>query len=176
MREFPLVTAAQLRAARALLDWSQEQLANVAGVGLSTVRDFEKERRGGETAALRTLREALQAAGVVFLSGTGDLGPGVQLRATLPNVLRRPMKPSKWGALVVDVEWRGREAEICAPRDVLDMLAGLDRTDANIDPVSLFDRNRLAILRAAAAAMDAGRLGSDQRVALTPADFAVGLP
>ncbi|QZO02466.1 helix-turn-helix domain-containing protein [Chenggangzhangella methanolivorans] len=35
----------QCRAARALLDWTQEELANAANLSLSTVRDFEKGRR-----------------------------------------------------------------------------------------------------------------------------------
>ena len=39
------LTAADVRAARAIAQWSQEELARVAGVGVSTVADFEKGTR-----------------------------------------------------------------------------------------------------------------------------------
>ncbi|WP_315855070.1 helix-turn-helix transcriptional regulator [Chenggangzhangella methanolivorans] len=40
-----VISMEQCRAARALLDWTQEELANAANLSLSTVRDFEKGRR-----------------------------------------------------------------------------------------------------------------------------------
>ena len=45
------MTPAQCRAARALLNWTQPKLANEAGFGLSTIVDYEKERRLVSTAA-----------------------------------------------------------------------------------------------------------------------------
>lgn len=52
----------QCRAARGLLDWTQERLATLAGVSRSTVRDFECGRhelhRGTEAALVRTFDEA----------------------------------------------------------------------------------------------------------------------
>ena len=49
------------------MDWSQDQLAEKASVGLSTVRDYEKERRGGDVAGAKTIRQVLEDHGVVFL-------------------------------------------------------------------------------------------------------------
>lgn len=65
----------QCRAARALLDWSQSQLALAAGVGVSTVKLFEKGTRQPMRQNLEAMRRALEQAGVDFL---GDRG--VQLR------------------------------------------------------------------------------------------------
>ena len=39
------MTPTQCRAARVLLDWQQPQLAEAAGVPLSTIVDFERSRR-----------------------------------------------------------------------------------------------------------------------------------
>lgn len=64
-----MMNAAQCRAARALLDWTQPRLAEAAGVGLSTVVDFEKERRAVSAEAVGKLAAALQGAGVEFTNG-----------------------------------------------------------------------------------------------------------
>jgi ribosome-binding protein aMBF1 (putative translation factor) len=64
----------QSRAARAWLDWSQEQLAAKASVSLSTVRDFEKGRREPIQATLAAMKAALEAAGIAFVDGGGTSG------------------------------------------------------------------------------------------------------
>lgn len=64
-----MMNAAQCRAARALLDWTQPRLAEAAGIGLSTVVDFEKERRAVSAEAMGKVAAALQAAGIEFTNG-----------------------------------------------------------------------------------------------------------
>ena len=59
-----MVTPAQCRAARALLDWSQNDLAKAAHLGLSTIRDFEKGRRVPTHNNLRGIKIALEEGGV----------------------------------------------------------------------------------------------------------------
>jgi transcriptional regulator with XRE-family HTH domain len=61
-----LITPAQIRAGRALLGWSQEQLATAAEVTLSTVRDIESETRLADTGAAAAIRRALRNEGVVW--------------------------------------------------------------------------------------------------------------
>lgn len=73
------LSPAQSRAARALLDWSQTQLASASNLGESTIRDFEKGRRVPTTNNLAAIRAALETAGVIFVDENGD-GPGVRLR------------------------------------------------------------------------------------------------
>jgi transcriptional regulator with XRE-family HTH domain len=74
-----MITLAQSRAARALIDWSQEELAKAAHLGLSTIRDFEKGRRVPTHNNLAGIKFALEAAGVLFVAENGQ-GPGVRLR------------------------------------------------------------------------------------------------
>jgi transcriptional regulator with XRE-family HTH domain len=73
------ITAAQCRAARALLGLTQPQLAQRAGLGLSTIVDFEKARRQVSTEATGELKKALERLGVQFIPENGG-GEGVRLR------------------------------------------------------------------------------------------------
>jgi transcriptional regulator with XRE-family HTH domain len=71
------MSPAQCRAARALLDWTQPNLAETAGLGLSTVVDFERSRRSVSEDAVQAIRAALESAGVEF---TNSDEPGVKLK------------------------------------------------------------------------------------------------
>jgi transcriptional regulator with XRE-family HTH domain len=80
MRSNPL-TSAQIRAARALLRWSAEDLARESAVGLTTVRraELREHETSMTTANDLAVRRALEAAGVEFIDENGG-GPGVRLR------------------------------------------------------------------------------------------------
>lgn len=73
------MTPAQSRAARALLDWSQPDLAVAAALGLSTVVDFERSRRAAPEKTISAMRAALESAGVEFIAENGG-GAGVRLK------------------------------------------------------------------------------------------------
>lgn len=75
------LTPAQARAGRALISMTQTGLAQAAGLGQSTVIDFERERRAVAPASIAAIRAALESAGVQFLEG-GQVasGSGVALR------------------------------------------------------------------------------------------------
>lgn len=73
------MTPQQSRAARALLDLTQPDLAQAAGLGLSTVVDFEKSRRSLPGETLAKIKAALETAGVEFIPENGG-GAGVRLR------------------------------------------------------------------------------------------------
>lgn len=70
---------AQCRAARALLHWSQEQLAERARVARATIRDFENGRHHLHRSTETLIMAALAAAGIILLSDP-SLGLGVMLR------------------------------------------------------------------------------------------------
>jgi transcriptional regulator with XRE-family HTH domain len=63
------ITAAQCRAARALLGITQSELAAMAALGLSTIVDFEKQRRPISKAGLAAIRRGLEKAGISFSRG-----------------------------------------------------------------------------------------------------------
>src|ERR1700731_607365 len=68
----------QIRAARALLAWSQQELAAAARVAVSTVADFERGSRIPVANNAQAIREALEAKGLQFIAG------GVVEKAMLP--------------------------------------------------------------------------------------------
>ncbi|WP_353851147.1 helix-turn-helix transcriptional regulator [Shinella sp.] len=74
-----MITPAQSRAGRGLIEWSQDQLAQAAHLGLSTIRDFEKGRRVPTHNNLAAIKAALETAGVIFVDENGE-GPGVRLK------------------------------------------------------------------------------------------------
>jgi len=74
-----MLTPEQSRAARAWLDWSQEQLAERANVSLSTVRDFEKGRRTPIRNNLEAMAKALEGNGVRLLFKADGNPSGIEV-------------------------------------------------------------------------------------------------
>ena len=74
------IEAAQVRAARALIGWSQTKLADAARLPPATVERFETGTVDNIPAdAVDRMRAALESAGVAFISENGG-GAGVRLR------------------------------------------------------------------------------------------------
>ena len=75
------LTGSQIRAARALLKWSAEDLARESTLGVNTVRRAEVAEAATSLTAANNLalRNALENAGVEFIDANGG-GPGVRLR------------------------------------------------------------------------------------------------
>ena len=76
-QEAKSITAAQFRAARALLDWSRSELAEKAGYSLPTVQRVEKGGAKVSDEVRQKLKETAEAAGVEFTNGDA---PGVRLK------------------------------------------------------------------------------------------------
>lgn len=76
------VSIRQIKAARALLSWSQGDLAAAAKVSVPTIKRLEAEdgALGGRPDTVRKLIAALESAGIDFIEGEGG-GAGVRLRA-----------------------------------------------------------------------------------------------
>ena len=76
-----MLTSDQIRAARALLRWSAQNLADESGVSWKTIQRMEASE-GVPSATARNIekiRKTLEVAGVIFID-ENDEGPGVRLR------------------------------------------------------------------------------------------------
>jgi predicted transcriptional regulator len=75
------VSIRQIKAARALLAWSQEELAAAADVSIPTIKRLEATDGplGGRSQTANKIRVALQTAGIEFIDENGG-GPGVRLK------------------------------------------------------------------------------------------------
>jgi transcriptional regulator with XRE-family HTH domain len=78
------ITSEQIRAAKAIIRWSGEDLAQAAGVSLSSIRRIEAASGIPKAQNMRTvlaIKAALEAAGVDFI-GSPDDRPGVRLKSS----------------------------------------------------------------------------------------------
>jgi transcriptional regulator with XRE-family HTH domain len=73
------LTPAQCRAARALVEWSQDDLETAAKVAKKTIADFERKSRQPYPRTLDALQAALESAGIEFIDPNGG-GEGVRLK------------------------------------------------------------------------------------------------
>lgn len=77
-----MLTGPQIRAARALLGWRAQDLADASGVSTATI--MRAEKAGGvprmRTDTLDALQLSLEQGGVLFLDANTTRGPGVCLR------------------------------------------------------------------------------------------------
>ena len=74
-----MITPAQCRAARGLLQWTREQLAKESGLSVTTVTAFELESRQSSRTTIAQLTGALEAAGIAF-AFNNNREAGVSLR------------------------------------------------------------------------------------------------
>ena len=74
-----MITPRQIRAARALLGWSQQQLADKAIVSLNAVTRLEKGKVDSRVSTINAIEKTLSKAGVEFLPAS-DKGEGVRMK------------------------------------------------------------------------------------------------
>ena len=73
-----MISPRQIRAARGLLGWSQQELADKAIVSVNAVNRLERGQVDPRVSTLTAVDKALGRAGVEFLAA-GDKGEGVRL-------------------------------------------------------------------------------------------------
>jgi predicted transcriptional regulator len=75
----PKVSIEQIKAARALLRWSQSDLARVSGVSIPTIKRLEAQsgELGGRAETSKAIIATLEGAGIEFIAGNGG-GAGVR--------------------------------------------------------------------------------------------------
>jgi len=75
-----MISSRQIKAARALLSWKGQDLADKSGVGVATLRRYEAQEGipNANKFVLKAIKSCLEEAGIVF-SGDPVKGPGVSL-------------------------------------------------------------------------------------------------
>ena len=76
----PVITLAQIKAARALLGWPQRQLASETGLSLGTIKNIESGVQDPRGSHLTAIEQAFTRAGVVLLETEDQRGRGQGVR------------------------------------------------------------------------------------------------
>ncbi|EME69052.1 hypothetical protein H261_15365 [Paramagnetospirillum caucaseum] len=76
-----MISARQIRAARALLGWSQQDLADRAIISVNALRRLEAEQVDPRLSTISAIKAALEGAGIEFQSADQTKGEGVRLRS-----------------------------------------------------------------------------------------------
>jgi transcriptional regulator with XRE-family HTH domain len=135
-----LLTPSQCRAARALIDWSQQQLADASHVGNATIRNFESGRSTPQHSTLAALQRALEDAGVEF---TNDGQPGVRTKGKLNNMTL----PQFLSAAQLFEDGRLRSAGVLAPGKTVPTFGFAFVYVDNIGPDLMFEGKRIGQIR-----------------------------
>jgi len=74
-----LITSAQIRAARGMLDWTRSDLSEKSSVGFSSMQRLESADGvpGAQFKTLEAIKEAFEKAGIEFI-GSPEEGAGVR--------------------------------------------------------------------------------------------------
>ena len=91
--------AAQIRAARALLGWRQEDLAKAAKVGLATIARIEQGEGmvQGNFSTITRIQQALEREGISFIAEPAHGFPIVRRTATRVGEVLTPLKHLNFG-------------------------------------------------------------------------------
>ena len=98
------LTPKHVRAARALLAWSQQDLAKASGVATSTVADFERGQRTPVANNAQAIRGALEGAGIRFLPTGAVIGPAIPII----DSSARARAPIRWVSAEDLSDWANR--------------------------------------------------------------------
>lgn len=140
------ISADQCRAARALINWTRDDLAGSARVSRRTIIDFERGARNPQNSTLTVLRSAFENAGIIFIE-EDEQGPGVRLRKGLrpsdapPFPVIRPELPFGIGRFGV---WRKSILPGVDRRVALIQMTPTPQVDQTYDSVVGFWANTLA--------------------------------
>lgn len=94
MDVFDPVFVVQVKAARALLGWSQKELAEKAKLSLTVISRLERGDTQGSLSTLREIYLALKHSGVSF-SNDDDGGFGVRVEPDTAQGIRARLKPGR---------------------------------------------------------------------------------
>ena len=109
MPKRPPITSNQVKAARALLGWTQRKLSQDSGVLLSTIAGFEGNTLILSPGNLNTVRNILEKAGITFTAEGSVIGPSPlmhDINKTQVNTARlvNSTELSQWGGNLRDAQ------------------------------------------------------------------------
>lgn len=90
-----MIEPRQIRAARALLNWNQSDLARASGIAVSSIKNIENDQTAARKETLDDIKRALESAGVEFVSGSG-----VRMKQTDIQVFEGPTRFSDFYDIV----------------------------------------------------------------------------
>ncbi|WP_246681850.1 hypothetical protein [Mesorhizobium sp. B1-1-1] len=96
-----MITGAQCRAARALVEWTREKLAGNSGVDALVIEEFERRINLPDRDICDTLQTALESASAVFIAENGG-GIGVRLKLNRSEVKRIGVLENEGGIVGTD--------------------------------------------------------------------------
>jgi DNA-binding XRE family transcriptional regulator len=174
------ISAAQCRAARALLNWTQDQLAQNAQVARATIADFERNTRMGMMRQnLISITSAFVAAGVAFIPEDGNgagTGSGVRFRK-VELEHSTTLKPDGDG-FILPVRYRGKPYSVVIERKLIDDIGDLNYHNGFHTPAERLAvvQNHLPKFLCAAEDkfMRGGQIAEGDRVTLSHGDFPDG--
>lgn len=97
-----IITGPQVRAARALIEWPRDKVAQRAGISLDALKAFERGKIDPGEEARRALQAALEQGGAVFIDENGDEGRGVRLKWTRKDTKQLNRLENEGGAVADD--------------------------------------------------------------------------
>jgi transcriptional regulator with XRE-family HTH domain len=129
-----MISTRQVKAARAMLAWSQEELASRSGVSYPTIARLEATDGdlGGRSDTADKIRHAMEAAGVIFVAENGE-GAGVRLR--------KGPKAATPGPPQLSTEGKAKRVRARSKAEAV-VDAALDKVDAT-DDEKAFRKRRL---------------------------------
>ncbi len=120
-----MITIEQCRAARGLLDWTQQDLSDASGLSKTAINNFEKGHSDIKNESLRAIRMAFESAEVEFLDN------GVRRRSETARILKGP---NAWDHLLDDIRDSVKntpDAVFASGPDTLNTLLGKHEIDAS---------------------------------------------
>ena len=94
-----IITGPQVRAARALIEWPRDKVAERAGISLEALTAFERGKIDPGETARAAVQAALEQGGAVFINEGEDEGAGVRLKWTRKDVKQLHRLEGEGGAV-----------------------------------------------------------------------------
>jgi len=171
-----MISAAQCRAARGLLGWTQNDLAKSAQVARETVAAFERnDRIMPMRQNLISIVTAFEAAGVRLIAEEQNgQGVGVRFHKVRLEYSRTVTLEDK--DVILSVRYLGKPLSVVVPCTILDDLAARVLTELTTPAKrALFAKKRLPLfLYAAEGKCERGEVSAGDRIVLEREDFPAG--